>query len=679
MGDMFNADEGLIHFTFANEDTYVKKSLAVLNRQQNLYYELKQRYYNAVLFIDLKDTNYRITCADGEAERLYNTYKPLGKIAAFGAWMANKNSTVEYKSATHYIPRDQKETLLVLLDRMMSNSRETAYVFSMDAIASFQGITQAQRVLNKQRIENCANRNLLLIVSDTQLNASFDKLLNPDGIFQSDAFPQIREICQNYSNVRLYECMKKNMPGRVSYLNEMKWDELYHLVTWSVMRLGNQLSYRMNALYDYTYFIWLMTHSSKFFNQKKRQYPQLANVFTSNDARLFSVLKKNLSVDAAYEQMDLVIADIRKQEKEKALLSLVNVDDTSVEYQNYLYQSNPVLKRLNTLSLCMESKKYGTTTFEMVQEISQKLNRIRQELVKPHVISDKKNHEELQTFVSYCVDMVHTADGLNDFDTMKLGVDALVYAICKCEQEKMNNGQTDAKAEEASGGKCLQNNGQALCRKAYESALEFQNSIGEQKRKVQSYVLSLQNLTQQMEELQKKIEDMDKKFPGIDARAKMLDDHSALVEHYRSLKAEYVALEEEKKAISYNMKMIKLNLVEQKKAVAALRSEINSMEDTEYAMTYAQFDISIDFMYDMGEKVAKLRAANKNYFEKLHQKNHHMHHGYYDEEQVKTFCEENELMEEDLDSDEIVLSGITSEKIDLTEIELEDELDLLIP
>ncbi len=616
---MFNADEGLIHFTFANEDTYIKKSLAVLNRQKNLYYELKKRYYNTVVFVDLKDNNYRIVCADGDAEKLYNNNCKL--TSKWSGWSAifsgTKNAVEKNVPMEHTIPRDQKEIMLDTLDRMMSNSQTTAFVISLEAMASFQGISQAQRILNKQSTENCGNRNILLIVSDTQLSASFDKLVNPDGIFQSEAFPQIREICQNYTNARLYECMEKKMPGRISYLNEMKWDEIYNTVVWSVMNLGQKLEERMTRLDDYTDFIWLMIHSAKFSNQKRKESPILNGIFTPNDTRLFSILKQNLSVNAAYEQMDEMIEKMRKQDKSTPLVSLAKMDDTSSEYQIYLYQSNPVLKRLNTLTIKNVQKKSDIKTANMIQDMKVQLNQIRKELAKPHIISDKQNHEELENFITYCVDCIQTADGERDYETMKIGLEALVYAVCKCEQEKMKTSQ-DNQSKDSPSGSSMKNNGQALCFKAYESALQCQISIGEQKRRVYNYLVSLKNLTEKAEELKQEIEDIKKQYPEIEKRALNTEDSAPLVTDYRNLKAEYVGVEEEMKAISYNRKLINMNLLEQQRMVAALRSEINTIQDTAFTMTYWQYDESITSMYDMSEKIMKLRKDNNIFYERLH-------------------------------------------------------------
>lgn len=670
---MFNADEGLIHFTFANEDTYIKKSLAVLNRQKNLYYELKKKYYNTVIFVDLKDSNYRITCADGEAEKLYHSSNPQGK--KFFAWISGTSNVAEKNtSVVHFIQREQKELLLSILDKMMSNSQNTAFVFSLDAMASFQGISQAQKVLNKQSTEYCGNRNILLIVSDTQLNASFDKLMNPDGIFQSEAFPQIREIGQNYTNARLYQCMEKKMPGRITYMNQMKWDEIYNVIVWSIMNLGNKLTERMNRLDDYADFIWLMTYSAKFSTQKRKEFPLLNDIFTPNDTRLFSILKQNLSTEDAYEQMDIVIEKIRQQDNVKSLLSLVHADDTSAEYQIYLYQSNPVLRRLNSLTINHIQQKKDVKNVETIDDLNRKLNQIRRELVKPHVISDKTNHEELQNFITYCVDCVQTADGLRDYETMKMGVDALVYAVCKCEQEKMKTSNEENATDGGSGGKTLHNNGQTLCLKAYESALQCQVSIGDQKRRVRNYLVSLRDLTEKMDALQKEIETLEKKYPGIETRAKNLDDHSILVEEYRSLTLEFKGLDENKRAISYNMKLINMNLQEQKRMVAALQSEINSIEDSAFTMTYWQYSASAESMYEMGEEIAKLRSANNAFYERLHNRN--VLYANHNIDYKKKFHAYDELQDGDLEVGmDVDLDMDVNLKAD--DFELDEELDLL--
>lgn len=615
---MFNADEGLIHFTFANEDVYVKDSLLLLDRQGSLYYELKKRYYHTVLFLDLDKENYRITCADSAARELYEQSREQGIFAKFISELKTTNGAVqEQKSTVYMIPREQKEMLIGVLDRMMSNSRETAFVLSIDAMASFQGISVAQRILKRQKTENCGNRNILLIVSDTQLNVSLDKFANPDGIFQTEAFPKIREIFQNYSNPRLYDCMKKTMPERVTYLNEMRWDELYHLAAWSVMKLGNHLPERMNRLDDYTDFLYLLTHSVNFSTKMRTMYPSLNQIFSVNDTRLFSVLQKNLSTNAAYEQMDLAIDAIRGENKTSQLIGLVQVTDKGSEYQNYLYRSDPILKALYALSFHRESRKADAKNRDFIQDIEQKLHMIRRELVKPRVISDAAYHANLQKYITYYVDCLQSADILKDYETMRFSLEALGYAVCKCEQECLKGKDGVGSME---GERKSRENKQQLCLEAHKAVLDFQSAIGEQKRRVRTYLLDFRNLTEQTEKLQKEIDSWDREYPDLKQRAMNTQDHSLLVEEYRSMKAEYVALEDDKKAISNNMKLIKMNLVEQKRTIAALRSEIHTIEDTVYTMTYHQFDSSHDFMYDMGEKIAKLRAANNSYFERLHKR-----------------------------------------------------------
>ena len=64
MNDRFKSEIGLILFTFANEDRYFKEGLICLNLSQNLYYELKEKGYKTVYFVNVSDKQYHITFGD---------------------------------------------------------------------------------------------------------------------------------------------------------------------------------------------------------------------------------------------------------------------------------------------------------------------------------------------------------------------------------------------------------------------------------------------------------------------------------------------------------------------------------------------------------------------------------------------------------------------------------------
>lgn len=659
---MFDADKGLIHFTFANEDTYFKKSFIMLDRQKNLYYELKERNYKTVIFVDLQDSTYRITCGDSSAAKLYERCKTTGFKAkvldALGIGTFGGDIPQENKSMVFVLPREQKETVLGILDRMMSNSSQTAFVFSMQAMASFQGISSAQKVIIKQKSENYQRRNMLLIVSYPDLQDSFEHLTNPDGIFQTEAFHEIREMCQKYNNLRLYDGMKQKMSERVTYLNDMGRDEISYLLTWAILKQGVHVSERLERREDYTDFLWLLTHSVKFTNQVRKQDPEMKNIFPDNNARRFEILKNNLCVSAAYEHMDVLIDNLRKYDKTSSLISMLQgkIDDTSAEYQQYLYLTDSVLDThidaLNRAVLDKIKSIVGNT-----EEMNAKLAQIRKELVRPYIISDQENHRELYTFIMECLGDMQMAYAVRDYDTLKIGIDALYYAVCKCEQQTEKANREDGNG--AGGTKSYP--GQTFCIQAYRNTLKCQKTITQQSKKFSDYVKQGDSLSRKCAEMLKEIQQMENASPNIKEKAKDMSIHNVLITEYRGLVTEYEALQKERESIEYNMGLIRLRLAEGKKTVAAFLNDISVMEDAAYTIvSHAEFEASIDAMNEMMEKTHKMQEDNKKYFEELKEKNKQFQ---------MSFSAEKDLQDTDLDFDL---------DLDVSDLNVDAELNLFI-
>lgn len=608
----FDADKGLIHFTFANEDTYVKKSLVTLNRQQNLYYELKAQRYRTVFFVDLMNSHYLITCGDGAAAQQYERYKE--KSGPKGLWGRFNDQSREgedgSKITVHKIPREQKENLLKVFDRMMSGSSQTAFVCSIEAMASFQGISAAERILKKQIAENYLRNNLLLIVSDTHLDASFDKLTNPDGIFQTEAFPEIRRICQDYSNVRLYEHMEQQMPGRISYMNDMEREEIYNLVTLTILENRGNVKARLNRREDYTDFLWLMVHSVKFSNQVKKKAPGLSDIFPVNNKRLFSLLRDTLRENAAYENMDALIDDFRAHDKtEASLLSLINADDAAAEYQQYLYQSNAVLEKVGTIIPMKEDCEKAESFRNKICGIEEKLYQIRRELVKPHVISDENNHQILQDFIRTCLDTVLETNNMHDYDTMTIAVDALHYAICKCEQESMNSFSSGSDADEK------QYEDQAVCIRYYKYALELQKSVAAQTRKRSIYLESLFRLNREQNRRQEQIQAIEREYDGIAKKAMKADNNSPIIDDYRFKIRDYADNQKSQESTAALLKNVSANLTEQSRTIAALLYEISCITDNVIAIQ--NLPLSTNRVSDLMDKAEQMKKYNDSFYQEL--------------------------------------------------------------
>lgn len=619
---MFDADKGLVHFAFANEDSYIRKSFLLLDRQSFLYSELKEKNYEKVIFIDITANDYKIVCGDSLAAQMFEKCqkKEKNKVKElFGRIFAETPKEEKYSasSKTYAVSREDKQQLINMIDQMMMTNRRTAFVFSIEAMASFQGIEAAKEMLVKHSKENYEKSNLVLIVSATELRASFDRLINRDGIFQSEAFPELREICQYYSDVRLYTKMEDKMPYRISYLNHMKRDEIRSLLILTILQSDNNVKAKLMNVEDYTDFLWLMIHSAKFANQMKRKNSQLQRIFKANDRRRFSVLKEILENQTIYETMDCLIKMIREGDLVTSLKDLVSADDKGNEYQVYIYQNNPVHEKLNSLTINdITSKKNGVKNSQ-INEIEKTIAEICKEIVKPHVISDTANHKKLEEFIREAIEYVIKADVYCDYKTMKIGVDAIHYAVCKCEKEILNS---QVQTQETSDGSIQRvYKGQEICIQSYKDALKVQQCIGEEKRKIQEYEASVNKLNDEINEIIKQIQEMQKRDPDIENKSKQEGVKTVMVEKYNSLKMEGRALRNNMKVLKAQIKPINMSINNNQETVGILLGNISSAEDSEHMISLDILNVSLDEAQERLEMIDKNKNSLDCFYEKLKQ------------------------------------------------------------
>ncbi len=584
----FDADKGLFHFVFANDDTYIKDSLIQLDRQHNLYYELKDKNYDTVLFIDMVGSNYQVSCGDESASQLYNRCRKLKfKDVMGGFFGAGSNPNL---------------TMARILDKMLSESSRTAFVFSLEAMASFQGLKEAEDIFIEHREHN-SMKNIVLIVSSTYKEDSFKKLTDPYGIFQSDVFPEIKEIFASYDNVRVYEHMKPSsvgLAGRVVYMNHMSCQELKNLVFAALMKTPRDLSKRLNCLEDYADFLWLLIHSERFLRQTLKKAPRMRSIFSDIEKRCFRTLKNDLEQDEAYVFMDEMIANIRGNQKDKPLRELLNLDDTSEEKQCYLSFENKWLPTLRALGVYTQTpKEMSLGMRENLRGIYKKLDCICLALSRPYLSCDGKNHENLQDEIRSYVKNVKDADAKRDYETMKIGVDALYYLVCECEKE------TDKLAANLSETQIrMRYENQERCIKMYREALECKKYIPQQDEKAEEYMRDIRGIAAKMREKLDTIRQIEKDHPDVKQKAQSLLMQIPWVKTYMELLGEYNDLDKNKKLVEANLDMVRTNMKTQQERHGLLVHQINMMEDAQYIRT-------IEDEMDLNSELAKIEEKIK--------------------------------------------------------------------
>ena len=171
----FEAVKGLVHITFANEDHYFKNSLACLNLQQNLYYELKQKDYEAVCFVNLSGGKFHITFGNDEAAAMYSRSAERGISGKFKKLLGSSDDL----SKELLIENSKSEELLNRLIYMMKKERRLAVVFKMDALAAFPNVAKAEEGFLEVSEDNHSKRNMLLVVAPTAVDGSLKYFKDP--------------------------------------------------------------------------------------------------------------------------------------------------------------------------------------------------------------------------------------------------------------------------------------------------------------------------------------------------------------------------------------------------------------------------------------------------------------------------------------------------------------------
>lgn len=328
MGD-FKYRDGLIHFVFANRDTYFLESMVRLNLADKLYRELSGQGYQKIFYLK-KGIH---PCVLGTKDRASYTFCSLAarKKALFG--FRKGPELPEYTGQD--VDRTDEE-----LRAMLAEASDCAFVVRIELFVKLFSEHPDQLAL--LAAENAQNRNVIVIVSPVRAAGSLPFFRDPQGIFQNEkVFPEIRQAfsdrcClegRSYELLRVYlqdRCLFYNSLSRYSVTNTVRW------VLWNSHKIPEENIEELTekiAAFVYTWY-----HSAAL----RQKYPEC---LSANEERRYGELSRTLE-----RRLTVILRDIEGFREEDYPIETENVD--------YIVNDSPVYAQLKCMKVSLGTKEY---------------------------------------------------------------------------------------------------------------------------------------------------------------------------------------------------------------------------------------------------------------------------------------------------------------------------------
>lgn len=575
---MFDVDKGLIHMAFMNDDIYVKKSLITLNRQKNLYYEIKKAGCKAVFQITQNDQGYVFTCLDDAAKEIYRERIP-GKKTFFSkfTWLRTDSAEdADSGGASFFVfEKEKRKELFDVLSLIMNQTKNTAFVFSMDTMYSFRQSKHIVDFFLEQANRNYERKNLVIVVSDASCEASFDMLTDENGFFQTDVFPSIRKICQEYENPRLYECLDREMKGQIAYFNYMTKENLNNLVTLEMIKKEDAPE-AIHKIGDYTDFIWLAVHSPSFLKQITVQTEKM-KVLGQTGYRYCEIQKLLRQADFCQE-MDKLIGKLRKNVRgNPSLMDLVKQSGMVLNRQPFLSWNNPVLGKMDDIILPGKTESGKQNPENWLQEI-------RQQCQEPFVVTDKEKQKKINQAVDDYLNVAINSSHTGDTERLELALEAMQFCLEECNKPRYTadseKGMTEDHAEKDSHLAILEH---------YSQALQEAEAIFEQKKLQKEYRKELNESYRGQKERQELLDQLMHES-GLQ-ETQLMNSANPIAVRCLSLQKTLVDTQKNIKVINGLLQNIAMNLHSHEQTIQMIKNTIAAIKNSKYSYNNDQLEL----------------------------------------------------------------------------------------
>ena len=224
----FEAEAGLCHLVFANEDTYYLSSLLQLNLRQYLYYDLKSKGYGAVYFFSGESGSFSVVFPDAVSRSIYEGYEEQTAGQKFKTWLLGRKESPEDPGTS--VPCGDCGSLFRRVLRIMKGEKKIAFVFQIETFYSLSDCPELIEKLSQSAGSNYNRGHIFLICAPVTAGGSSRLLTDAHGVFRSPLFPEIQRIFSSYKNVQIYERLREELGQRVCFLNLLDRNSVYYMV-----------------------------------------------------------------------------------------------------------------------------------------------------------------------------------------------------------------------------------------------------------------------------------------------------------------------------------------------------------------------------------------------------------------------------------------------------------------
>ena len=274
--EKFRAQEGLIHFVFANEDTYILDSMVQLNLTDYLYYELKRTRYEQICFVRGLSSPFTVQLFDRRSYAFCVSQKQ-----GFLASLMGKEDPDYERPGQEILCRDDQ------LLKMMTKAYKTAFVIRIDTFAALFD-NHADQLAALQRNGTHAD-SCLLILSSTAAEKSLPLFADEKGIFQRrvDGRPLFPEVICALEAENFYDRLQLQMGLRCAFLNEFSRWNIRSVVRWVLWKQHDEtLQTNLKQIDRVTEYVYHYYHSDQLRSRgmsvlpenKYRKFSELAGV-----------------------------------------------------------------------------------------------------------------------------------------------------------------------------------------------------------------------------------------------------------------------------------------------------------------------------------------------------------------------------------------------------------------
>ena len=207
---MFEAQNGFVHFAFADDDRYCLPNMVHVHLNDYLFYLLSEKRYERISFVSGMD-EFRVLYFDAATSKCWeeNRHKSI-----FKAVSANESYTAENLTAT--------------LLKIYSDTNKTAVIFDLNSFYNlFKNNSRLVQELTRRQQQFRQRGNLLVLCSSRLASDSQHILLDKNGPFafrsgdkQQQFFcREIYDLITRQNVVRLYETMATSLRNRFNIID----------------------------------------------------------------------------------------------------------------------------------------------------------------------------------------------------------------------------------------------------------------------------------------------------------------------------------------------------------------------------------------------------------------------------------------------------------------------------